>query len=182
MTSTPLEERDDPFCWWVNEPTRYEIDAREMSEQLPDMQWSPTASGIWRGTLPRWPFERAQPEGVVALLDGRGLELQVLCGEAYPMVAPSLIPLDPEPEILERTQHRWHVNGDGSLCLFQDESVWNGRQSLTDLLCKAAGWRVEYALMKAEAIDSMTVNGIVNDDQLDHLISDISRRFGSARP
>jgi hypothetical protein len=87
------------------------------------------------------------------------------------MVAPLIRPLDPEPGLLERTNHKWHVMGDGSLCLLQDDAAWTGRESIVGLLLKAAGWRVEYALMKADLIDAMTLRGIVDDDQLDHLVA-----------
>ena len=40
------------------------------------------------------------------------------------MVAPDLYPLDPDVPIERRTQHRWHVNGDGSLCLMQAADDW----------------------------------------------------------
>jgi hypothetical protein len=61
--------------------------------------------------------------------------------------------------------------GDGSLCLLQDDAAWTGRDSVVDLLLKAAGWRVEYALMRAGVIEAMTLRGIVDDDQLDHLVT-----------
>jgi hypothetical protein len=95
----------------------------------------------------------------------------VRCGQAYPAVPPHIYPLDPEPELVERTQQRWHVNGDGTLCLFQSEAVWNPRATLGDVLLKAAGWRIEYALMKGGFIEAMTISGIVNDPSLDELIS-----------
>ncbi|MDV6286644.1 hypothetical protein [Rhodococcus jostii] len=180
MTSVASHRSADEFSWWLHEPARLERDQREMRADFPEMQWSPSSSGTWEGILSLWPFDRVQPAGLDVLLDSRGLELQIRCGEAYPIVAPSLFPVNPEPEVVERTQHRWHVNGDGSLCLFQDESTWTGRQSLTDLLCKAAGWNIEYALMKAGAIETMTVNGITSDDHLDHLIFDTARTINPA--
>ncbi len=91
-------------------------------------------------------------------------------GHAYPMVPPAVFPLDPQSEPLERTQNRFHVLGDGSLCLLQDDAAWTGRSSITDLLLKAAGWRVEYALIKTGVIEAMSLCGIVDDDQFDHLI------------
>ncbi len=92
-------------------------------------------------------------------------------GHAYPMVPPAIYPLDPAPEPIEYTQARFHVMGDGSLCLLQDAAAWTGRDSIVDLLLKAAGWRVEYALLRADVIEAMTVNGIVTDASQDHLIA-----------
>jgi len=51
-----------------------------------------------------------------------------------PAAPPRILPQDPDPEIAERTQHRWHVNGDGTLCVFQDEALWNTRATLSDVL------------------------------------------------
>lgn len=118
-----------------------------------------------------WPFHRDPPDGLDALLGGRGLQALVRCGQAYPAAPPRVVPLDPEPQIIERTQQRWHVNGDGTLCLFQSEAAWSTRARLVDVLLKAAGWHVEYALMKAGLIDSMTINGIVTNTELDAVIA-----------
>jgi hypothetical protein len=63
--------------------------------------------------------------------------------------------------------------GDGSLCLFQDDAAWTGRDSVVDLLLKAAGWRVEFELMRRGVIEAMTVNGIVDHPQLDHLLAEM---------
>ena len=95
----------------------------------------------------------------------------VMYTHAYPMVPPSVVPLEPEPQISEWTLHRWHVNGDGTLCLLQDDVMWDPRQSVVDLLLKAAGWRIEYALVKAGVADGMSTNGIVTDANRDDLIA-----------
>lgn len=55
------------------------------------------------------------------------------------------------------------------LCLLQADAAWSGRDSIVDLLLKAAGWRIEYALMRAGLVRAMTVHGIADDDSLDHL-------------
>lgn len=170
---------DDRYEWWNNEPGRLEADQLQMQRHFPELIWSTENNGQWRGALPAWPFSREAPSGLDALLNGYGLEVLVLCGQAYPAAPPKVLPLNPEPEIVERTQQRWHVNGDGSLCLFQSESVWNTRATLVDVLLKAAGWNVEYALMKAGFVEAMTINGIVTDIALDTVISQSSRHRGA---
>lgn len=87
------------------------------------------------------------------------------------MVPPSIRALNPEPDFREWTVHGWHVNGDGTLCLLLTMSLWDPQSSVVELLLKAAGWRIEYALMKVGAIDAMTISGIVSDDSLDELIA-----------
>jgi hypothetical protein len=119
-----------------------------------------------------WPFDRPEPEGLSTLLGGHGLHVYVAYRQAYPMVPPRIFPLDPRPEPLECTQHRWHVNGDSSLCQFQTHTAWDPRDSLCDLIVKAAAWRIEYALMKTGAIEEMTLHGIVSDASLDTTIAE----------
>jgi hypothetical protein len=116
-------------------------------------------------------MERAEPNGLAQLIGEWGMPLEVVYGHAYPMVPPSIFPLDPVPKVAEWTIHRWHVMGDGSLCLLQDDVMWDPRQSVIDLLLKAAGWRVEYALVKAGLVDGMSMNGIVTDASRDDLIA-----------
>jgi hypothetical protein len=64
--------------------------------------------------------------------------------------------------------------GDGSLCLLQDDATWTGRDSVVELLLKAAGWRVEFELMRRGVIEAMTINGIVEDPQFDDLLTGIA--------
>jgi hypothetical protein len=127
--------------------------------------------GGWHGTLPLWPFDRHAPDGLGALTDGTGLEFTLTYPAAYPMVPPTIWPLAPEPEMVERTQATWHVLPSGGLCLLQSDGAWQPEASLVDLLLKAAGWRVEYALMKAHVIEAMAVSGIVSDSSFDRLVT-----------
>ena len=174
---TPVTGTDEPaavasaaLTWWQCEPRRLARDQAEVRDRFPELTWEADGAGGWRGYLPRWPFHRLEPDGLGDLLGDRGLLVQVRYGHAYPMVPPALYPEDPEPGIGERTEHRWHVNGDGSLCLLKSDAAWTGRDSVVDLLLKAAGWRVEYALMRAGRVEAMTERGIVSDDSLDHLM------------
>jgi hypothetical protein len=165
-TETPTQ----PATWWQCEPKRFARDTAEVADAFPALVWDATGAGRWAGRLPIWPFDRPEPPGLSELIGGVGLEVLVAYGHAYPVVRPAIYPLDPQPEFLERTQHTWHVNGDGSLCLLQNEATWTARDTIVELLLKAAGWRVEYALMKTGAIDAMSERGIVEDASFDHLM------------
>jgi hypothetical protein len=165
-------DNDQPLTWWVCEPRRLARDHTEVTERFPDLTWHPDGPGRWEGRLPLWPFDRPEPARLQELVGEAGMPVRVDYGHAYPMVPPAIYPLDPVPEPVEYTQARFHVMGDGSLCLLQDAATWSGRDSITDLLLKAAGWRVEYAFLKAGVIEAMTVNGIVTDASQDHLIAE----------
>lgn len=168
-------ESDTAVLWMEDEPERLERDRREVEHFAPDLTYvEPRTDGFlhggWIGRLPLWPFDRPEPEGLRELLGDAGAEVAVVFSAAHPMIAPTVYPIRPEPAIEERTQAIWHVAPDGSLCLLQNQGQWRPEASVTDLLLKAAGWLVEYALMKAEAIDKMTECGIVTDDSLDGLV------------
>ncbi|MGW5049814.1 hypothetical protein [Actinokineospora sp. NPDC004072] len=160
------------YSWWHSEPGRLDQDKAEVAARFPDLRFIAGGSGGWRGRLPVWPFDRDEPAGLDALTGGRGLAVEIRYGEAYPVVPPSVFPTDPSPEPFRRTDHRWHLNGDGSLCLLRSEALWTPRESLVGLLLKAAGWRVEYELMEARLITSMSENGIVSDLGYDDLVQE----------
>ncbi|WGD38718.1 hypothetical protein [Streptomyces cathayae] len=170
MTTAPVCGARTPIAWWECEPRRLRRDREEIPAHFPDLVFSDEGAGSWEGTLPRWPFGRPEPTHLTDWIGESGLRLRLAYSQAYPMVAPRIIPLDPLPAPFEWTQHIWHVNGDASLCLLQDD-VWTGRETVVDLLLKAAGWRIEYALMKYQAIEEMTGSGIVTDHRLDHFLA-----------
>lgn len=169
-----------PISWAEAEPARLERDQRDVAAFDPGLQYlEPGTSlgdisclhGGWYGTLPLWPFDRPAPDGLETLTANRGLEFALTYPAAYPMVHPEIRPLAPEPEMVERTQATWHVLPEGGLCLLQSEGAWLPEASLVELLLKAAGWRVEYALMKAHVIEKMALSGIVSDASYDHLVT-----------
>lgn len=164
----------EPVTWWQCEPRRLARDQAEIRDQFPGLEWQPDGAGIWLGRLPRWPFSRSEPPGLLKVVGEEGLQIAVVYGHAYPMVPPEIFPLDPEPDLSTRTDQRWHVMGDGSLCLLQSDATWTGRDSVVELLLKAAGWRVEFELMRRGAVNAMTINGIVEDSQFDHLITEVA--------
>lgn len=168
-----------PILWQEADPARLERDLQEVQQFAPDLTYvepevlgdgTVVHHGYWTGRLPVWPFERAQPAGLDDVVPV-GAEVDVLYAAAHPMLSPRVYVNEPEPGILEWSQHIWHVAPGGSLCFLQTENDWTPATSITDLLAKASGWRVEYALMKAGLVDTMTVCGIVSDDSRDHLVT-----------
>jgi hypothetical protein len=157
--------------WLAAEPERLARERAAMAEVAAEMEWLDEPLGGWEGRAPMWPFPRPAPAGLDFLLDGGRLRLRVEYSPAFPMVEPRLVPVDPEPPAFHRTDHRWHLNGDGSLCLLQTADTWSGRETAADLLVKASGWFIEYLLLERGLIEGMTENGIYTDDSLDGLIA-----------
>jgi hypothetical protein len=162
--------------WFEAEPQRLELEQKAMATCAPDLRWIEQSddlpAGGWEGDAPIWPFERDAPEpGFSRLLDARRLPVRVEYLESFPAVEPKLWPMiDPPPDPIYRTQHSWHVNGDGSLCLLQTADLWTGRETAADLVVKASGWYIEYLLMEAKVIEQMTLAGIYSDTSLDEKI------------
>ena len=188
--ATGLERRAaarvlDPVLWTDSEPARLARDQREVGEFASLLEYqSPAQDGLphggWIGELPRWPFDRPQPESLGELLGEAELRVLVVYSAAHPMVPPTIYSLDPEPTIWEQTLAAWHVAPGGSLCLLQSDGGWQPQASITELLVKASGWRIEYALMKAGVIDQMSVNGVVSDPSFDYLIAEAVQRIKTA--
>jgi hypothetical protein len=160
--------------WWDWDPGRLKRDIAEVKAFAPDLTFigktdDGPPSGGWIGKLPVWPFERPKPEGL-STLTPFGLEVLVVYSSAHPVIAPVVYPTSPAPTLNEESNTTWHVAPGGSLCLLQSEGLWVPEASIVDLLEKACGWNVEYALMHAGAIESMSTNGIVSDSSLDSVI------------
>lgn len=174
MSLPPLS----PVYWTDVDPGRLARDRADVRAFAPDLAFETPPGGnpevkhhgVWTGVLPVWPFDRPKPAGLDELVHS-GLRVQVECSAAHPVVPPAVLPLDPLPELAERSQHIWHVAPDGRLCLMQTIGAWRPSDTISDLLEKACAWRIEYALMKAGIVDSMTVGGIVSDGTWDALIT-----------
>lgn len=168
-----------PRVSWVEaEAERLKHEQEVMRAQCPDMEWASDLSwpsgrqGVgWIGLAPTWSPERDPPPGLDKLLDGHRLRLRALYPEAFPMVAPDLYPDEPHVPLERRTMHKWHVNGDGSLCLMQAADDWQPEDTAADLVCKASGWFIEYLLVDAGHREAMTERGIYLDTHLDELIA-----------
>lgn len=154
--------------WPVAEPTRFRAEQTAMASVAPGLTWD-AEELVWHGTVPSWPFDRSPPELLTQFLAERALVVRVEYSQGFPMVAPRIVPVDPVPDPMTRTRHDWHVNGDGSLCLLQAASDWDGTGAAAALIIKAAGWFLEYLLMEAGRIEQMSSSGIVSDSSWDHL-------------
>lgn len=165
--------RDLPRQGWLEaEPERLERERAEMEQLAPEMHWVDlNGAGGWEGHAPVWPFERDAPPGLDAFLGGARLKLLVAYSEAYPAVQPAVFPLEPAPPLDRRLLHKWHLNGDGSICLLQSADAWTGKEAAAELVAKAAGWFVEYLLVERDLREAMSEEGIVTDSSLDHLIA-----------
>jgi hypothetical protein len=142
-----------------------------MSQMAPNLRWLPEEpSGGWQGTVPLWPFDRPQPRGLVALVKGQSLEALIVCGHAYPMVEPQVTPLSVEPPIKALGWTTWHVAPNGALCLLQESVMWDPAGAVADLVPKISGWYIEYQLMLAGRIETMTETGLAADTSLDALL------------
>ena len=170
--------------WLQLDPERLERDRAEIEAFAPNLTYAEPGideetglvfHGGWGGALPLWPFDRAEPPGLQDVTEGRGLNAVIAYPASYPMIAPRVHPIDPKPEAFEISQQVWHVAPGRTLCLLQSDGDWTPESSIVDLLLKAAGWRIEYALMKAKRIERMTISGIVDDPALDHLMNEGAR-------
>lgn len=170
---------DRPRISWVEaETARLEAERGAMATHCADMVWHDALEwprgrmgAGWEGLAPVWGAARPQPAGVEVLLAGRRLHLKVLYPEGFPMVPPDLYPLDPDVPIDRRTQNRWHVNGDGSLCTVQAAEDWQPEHTAADLVRKASCWFVEYLLVDGGDLDAMTRRGIYSDESVDALLA-----------
>lgn len=164
--------------WTAANPAVVERERDAMAEVAPDMVWADdllwrygrVAFG-WRGAAPVWSAEREAAPGLPDFVNGRRLELEIFYPESFPATPPALFPVVPDVPLVRRTLHKWHMNGDGSLCLLQTALDWPLDGTAADLVKKASGWFLEYLLLEAGLIDAMSENGINSDDSFDHLFS-----------
>lgn len=160
--------------WTHWDPGRLARDLREVAEFSPTLAFMSPGEpcfphGGWVGALPLWPFSRSEPPGLRELVS-EPLEVAVVCASAHPISAPNVIPTNVAIDVMRSSDTAWHVLPSGGLCLLQTVSQWDPAASVVELLLKAAGWRIEYALMEAGRLERMTERGIVQDSTLDALI------------
>lgn len=162
--------------WWADDPARLELEQRDVASVAPGLEWVPEQAGRFEGEIPIWPFPRPEPVGLRDLVTAPG-RIRVEYRQAFPAVPPTVICKEPEPPILLRSFEAFHVLPNGALCLLRDADQWTLNSRTSELLLKASGWVIEFALLKAGAVERMTKSGIVEDDKLDELISTISEEL-----
>jgi hypothetical protein len=171
-----MNRTDAARSWWQDEPDRLSAELEAMTAAAPDLTWlGSEASGGWQGTVPLWPFSRAQPTGLLALL-GQPLEVRIICGHAFPMVEPAVQPLSAEIPYQVLGWASWHVCPDGTLCLLQESAQWDPSSAVASLVPKISGWHIEFCLMRGQHIETMTECGVAEDDSLDKLLDELGRR------
>lgn len=156
--------------WWEAEPAALARETRAMKSFAPELSWvDDDPSGAWLGPVPIWPFGRPQPEHLDSFLDGARMTVSVEYTQAFPIASPRIYPVDPDLDPNIWTLHKWHVNGDGSLCLMQNAVDWTPNSTAADLVIKSSAWFLEYLLLVRNQREEMSECGIVNDDSLDGL-------------
>src|SRR6476620_11502024 len=119
-----------------------------MVKRAPEMEWfddpgKGLGAGGFEGLAPEWPFQRPRPAGLRKLTGGRQLRLRVEYQQGFPAQPPRLMPLDPDPGTERRMMERFHINGDGSICLILHGSEWSSDDHAAALVEKASGWFIE---------------------------------------
>lgn len=163
--------------WLEAEPARAAVERAAMAV-CPDMRWMDeldwpdgrTGAG-WEGLALAWGGDRQRPPGVDRLLDNRRLRLRAIYPEGFPMVPPGLFPIDPSVPMERRTLHRWHMNGDGSICLMQAAEDWQATDTAAELVLKASGWFIEYLLVENGDLAHMTERGVGSSGEIDALLA-----------
>ncbi|MGO9762979.1 MAG: hypothetical protein ACLP1Q_17140 [Solirubrobacteraceae bacterium] len=166
--------------WTESEPAHLRAERGQVTALAPDLDWTHGLRHAGRddlvgfqGTLPAWCAQRPEPPGVAELLAGERLTVRCVYAEATPMIPPVIFPVEPEVPITLRTDHSWHLNGDGSLCLLQAAGDWEPGETAVPLLVKASCWFVEYRLKERGLIDAMSENGVARDDCFDSILGSL---------
>ena len=164
--------------WWDDDPQLLQAVRDEIASAGFELDWD-EPTGCLVGELPRWPLERPEPDGLMDLLP-EPMRCSVNLRPTFPMLFPLICPLHPDVPKDRWTQHRWHVNGNGTLCLLQSDDAWDPRTPVSDLLRKAAAWYVEYRLVEVGVAEECSLRGIVSDDGRDGLVREAVTALAAA--
>jgi hypothetical protein len=155
--------------WWEDDPERLDLEIADVHGIAPLLTWTAEGAGFFEGPLPLWPFSRPAPKDIADLLDP--FVVRVEYGHAFPAAPPQVLPLSPRPVPTIRGFTQFHVLPSGRLCLLRDADQWYPWSRTSELLLKASGWAVEFALLGADSISQMSVSGIVIDTSYDDAIN-----------
>lgn len=156
--------------WWEDDPVRLEQEIADVRAVAPLLTWMEEGAGRFEGPLPLWPFARSAPANISDLLDP--FVVRVEYNHAFPAAPPHILPLLPQPVPTIRGFTQFHVLPSGRLCLLRDADQWYPWSKTSELLLKASGWAIEFALLEAGAITQMSMSGIVIDTFYDELIAE----------
>ncbi|PPF75507.1 hypothetical protein [Pseudoclavibacter sp. Z016] len=160
----------DSRTWWEDDPARLEQEIADVRAVAPLLTWTEEEAGWFEGPLPLWPFARSAPANISDLLDP--FVVRVEYNHAFPAAPPHILPLLPQPVPTIRGFTQFHVLPSGRLCLLRDADQWYPWSKTSELLLKASGWAIEFALFEAGAITRMSMSGIVIDTSHDELIAE----------
>lgn len=160
----------DSRTWWEEDSVRLEQEIADVQAIAPLLDWTADGAGRFEGPLPLWPFERSAPTNLSDLLDP--FVVRVEYNHAFPAAPPRILPLIPQPIPTIRGFTEFHVLPSGHLCLLRDADQWYPWSKTSELLLKAAGWAIEFALLETRAITQMSMSGIVIDTSYDELIAE----------
>lgn len=164
--------------WDEAEPARLAFDLEDLSVAAPALRYD-AQQRVWQGRLPLWPFPRPVPPGLLVVLP-EGMNARIEPSPAHPLEEPAVFPLDVDVEVRHRLDHRWHISGDGRLCLTRGPLAWEPEDRISELVLKAAAWRCELALLQAGVVTAMSQNGIASDAAHDHLFAYAARTAWAA--
>lgn len=155
--------------WWEDDPARRDQEIIDVQDVAPLLAWSAEGAGWFEGQLPLWPFSRPAPGDISDLLDP--FLVRVEYGHAFPAAPPQVLPIVPQPVPTIRGFTQFHVLPSGRLCLLRNADQWYPWSRTSELLLKASGWAIEFALLEAGVISQLSVSGIVDDTSYDNLIT-----------
>ncbi len=163
-----------------SEPKHLLVEREQVGTLAHDLKWAQELTyggrgGLvgFEGPLPAWCAPRPEPPGVAKLLAGRRLAVRCVYTQATPMIPPVIFPLDLDIPLERRTDHSWHLNGDGSLCLLRAAHDWHPGETAVQLLIKASCWFIEYLLKDRALIDAMSESGIATDESFDPTLASL---------
>ncbi|HEY1690182.1 MAG TPA: hypothetical protein VGF95_15110 [Solirubrobacteraceae bacterium] len=166
--------------WTQSDPEHLLAERAQVGALAPELRWTEKLSyrardGLagFEGLLPAWCAPRPEPPGIGELLAGARLMLRCIYTQATPMIPPVIFPLELEIPLARRTDHAWHLNGDGSLCLLRAAADWCPGETAVPLLVKASCWFIEYHLKDRGLIEKMTDSGIACDESLDSMLGSL---------
>jgi hypothetical protein len=168
------------ISWTQSDPEHLLAEREQVGALAPELRWTEELSyrereGLagFEGPLPAWCAPRPEPPGIAELLAGARLTLRCIYTQATPMIPPAIFPLELEIPLGRRTDHAWHLNGDGSLCLLRGAGDWCPGETAVPLLIKASCWFIEYRLKDRGLIEKMSESGIAADESFDPTLASL---------